>query len=100
VKRWPSEYIHDHIVFGTQPIDTPEDPRALAEVLTQIDWLGDVLCFASDYPHGIAYDDARFVARHLPESWHRNVFCDNACAAYGLPRPPVEAPEPETAGAR
>jgi hypothetical protein len=28
-----------------------------------------------------------YVARLLPKEWHRRVFCDNACAWYGLPVP-------------
>jgi hypothetical protein len=49
VKRPPSEYVREHVWFTTQPIEEPDNPQHLAEV---IDWLGwDRLMFSTDYPH-------------------------------------------------
>ena len=93
VKKWPSEYIHEHMTFCTQPLEeAPDGPRLSGQVLGAVDWIEDVLCFSTDYPHAIAYDEVQWVAKHLPESWHRKVFCDNACDAYRIARPPVEPP--------
>lgn len=91
VKRWPSEYIHDHMTFCTQPLEeAPDGASRSGDVLGKVDWIEDVLCFSTDYPHAIAYDEVQWVAKHLPESWHRKVFCDNACAAYRIPTPAAD----------
>jgi predicted TIM-barrel fold metal-dependent hydrolase len=61
----------------------------------------DLLCFSSDYPHWTG-DSPTFVAKLLPKSWHRKVFCDNACDFFGWERPDsvatLEPVEPAVAG--
>ena len=90
VKRWPSEYIHDHIRVSTQPLEeSPHDVGATLALLSTVDWLEDVLCFASDHPHAtLDYPD--YVAKLLKGSWAAKVLCDNACDVYGFPRPQQE----------
>jgi predicted TIM-barrel fold metal-dependent hydrolase len=95
VKRWPSEYIHDHVRLSTQPLETGARRRDLGDYLSVIDGIEDILCFSSDYPHP-SLDDHMFVAGQLPAAWHRKVFCDNACTTYGW-TPPVGA-EPQPVG--
>ena len=52
VKRWPSEYIRDHIKVSTQPIEeSPDDKDGLARLLGSVDGMDDMLCFSTDYPH-------------------------------------------------
>jgi predicted TIM-barrel fold metal-dependent hydrolase len=102
VKRRPSEVIHDHVRLSTQPIEESPDSRgALAELLVTVDGVEDMLCFSSDYPHA-TMDEPGFVARQLPRAWHRKLFCDNACAAYGWTPPPADwrVPSPLEAGSR
>ena len=49
VKRPPSEYVREHFWFTTQPIEEPENPADLAEIM---EWVGyDRLMFSTDYPH-------------------------------------------------
>jgi predicted TIM-barrel fold metal-dependent hydrolase len=55
----PSELIRRHFAFTTQPLDEPEHPRFLADVLEQLD-MDDRIMFASDYPHW-DFDDPRRV---------------------------------------
>lgn len=82
LKRPPSEYIREHFWYSTQPIDEPENPRHLAEVM---DWLGwDRILYASDYPHW-DFDDPDYVFRiNLSPEQRRMVFGDNARALYRL----------------
>jgi predicted TIM-barrel fold metal-dependent hydrolase len=49
----PSELLRQHFWFTTQPIDEPEHPQQLLEILEQLDRMGflDHLMFATDYPH-------------------------------------------------
>ena len=92
VKRWPSEYVHDNISLTTQPIEeSPDDRGALAELLSTIDGIDDMLCFSSDYPHG-TMDVPDYVERILPSSWHEKVFFRNAARIYGLPLPETAQP--------
>ena len=34
VKRPPSEYVREHVWFTTQPIEEPENPQHLADIMT------------------------------------------------------------------
>jgi hypothetical protein len=87
VRRLPSEYVRDHVLFSTQPMEeSPHDKRALADLLGTIDGIEDMLCFSTDYPH-ISQDDPMYVARLFPPAWRRKVFFENACRVYGLPLP-------------
>ena len=82
VKRPPSEYLRENFWFTTQPIEEPEKPEHLADI---IDWLGwDRLIFSSDYPHW-DFDHPRHVFKiHLNDAQKAMVFRDNARAVYGL----------------
>lgn len=78
LKRWPGEYIRDHIRLSTQPIDDAPDARSL-------DWwieseetgLADLLCYSSDYPHWDT-DRPGAVLSRLSDDSKRKIFCDNA----------------------
>jgi predicted TIM-barrel fold metal-dependent hydrolase len=90
VKRLPSEYVRDHIRLSTQPLDESfEDKTALVKVLETVDGVEDMLCFSSDYPHA-TMDDPRYVARRLPDAWHRKVLHENGSGLFGLPIHSVE----------
>jgi hypothetical protein len=91
IKRWPSEYIRDHVLLDTQPLDEGPHPDDLRRLLGSVDGMQEMLCFASDYPHA-ASDDPSYVARRLPSGWERSVMCDNACRLYGWEPQPLEAP--------
>jgi predicted TIM-barrel fold metal-dependent hydrolase len=87
VKRWPSEYIHDHLWITTQPLeDSPDGPTDILEVLASFDGMEDVLCFSTDYPHP-SFDDPNWVARRIPQAWWRKVFVENGCDVYNVPKP-------------
>ena len=82
VKRPPSEYMREHIWFTTQPIEEPETPRHLADLIGWIGW--DKLMFSSDYPHW-DFDDPRYVFKFpLDEDKRAKLFRENAKALYGL----------------
>jgi predicted TIM-barrel fold metal-dependent hydrolase len=83
VKRPPSEYVREHVWFTTQPIEEPDNPQHLAEV---IEWLGwDRLMFSTDYPHW-DFDDPQHTFKFaVTEAQKTKVFRDNAKALYGLP---------------
>ena len=82
VKRPPSEYLREHFWFATQPIEEPENPAHIVDV---IDWIGwDRMLFSTDYPHW-DYDDPRYCIRFPMSDAQRNMlFRDNAKKLYGL----------------
>ncbi len=87
--RRPSEYIREHVVFGTQPTIVPDDPRQLLELLDMIDG-ASTLVYASDYPHWDFDAPQRFLPREVPDETRRRILGLNALELYGLPHPSVE----------
>ncbi len=76
--RPPSEYIREHLWFTTQPMDEPERPNDLRDI---IDWIGwDRILFATDYPHW-DFDNplTAFKIRMSPEE--RRMVFGGECAA-------------------
>lgn len=61
VTRRPSELIREHIAFTTQPLDEPEKPHMLGQLLDQMG-MSDRIMFSSDYPHWDFDDPARVLA--------------------------------------
>ncbi|WP_270933643.1 amidohydrolase family protein [Falsiroseomonas oryzae] len=83
VPRPPSEYVRDHVYYTTQPIEEPDDPAHLGEI---IDWIGhERIMFSTDYPHW-DFDDPRYAFRtKLTEAQRAAIFGGNARALYRLP---------------
>ena len=54
LQRRPSEYVPDHLWVATQPLDEPDDPRHLVEMIGEFG--SDNVVFATDYPH-FDFDD-------------------------------------------
>lgn len=81
VTRRPSEIVRDHVWFGTQPWEEPDDP---AHFLRLIDMVGseDFLVFATDYPHWDFDDPVRPLPPGLPAGLRRKIMVDNAAALY------------------
>lgn len=82
VRRPPSDYVREHFWFTTQPIEEPEKPEYLRDIL---DWIGtDRLMLSTDYPHW-DFDDPAFAFKvKLGDQERRNLFRENALALYGL----------------
>jgi predicted TIM-barrel fold metal-dependent hydrolase len=80
--RPPSEYVREHVWFTTQPIEEPDDPQHLADVIARVGW--DRLMFSTDYPHW-DFDDLQHVFRFKASDADKaRVLRDNAKALYGL----------------
>ena len=82
VKRPPSEYLREHFWFATQPMEEPDNPTHIVDV---IDWIGwDRMLFSTDYPHW-DYDDPRHCIRFpMTDAQRAMLFRDNARALYQL----------------
>ena len=82
VKRLPSEYLREHIRFGSQPFPNPPDRQALD---TFLDWLhaDEVMVFASDYPHWDWEEPSGFM-RGLDPTLRGRVMYETAAELYGI----------------
>ena len=82
VKRPPSEYIRENVWVSTQPMEEPEQPSDLTDI---IDWIGwDRMLFASDYPHWDFDDPHLAIPPSFGEARRRGILSDNAKALYGF----------------
>jgi len=80
VRRAPSEQIREHVFVSTQPMEEPEDPDHLIEVMN---WIGmDHILFASDYPHWDFDDPFLALPPSLDEEQRSCIFSGNARALY------------------
>ncbi len=79
--RAPSEYIRAHVRVSTQPVEEPDNPRHLAEVIEQFG-CDEMLMFATDYPHWDFDAPDRALPTTLPRALVRKIMGENARAVY------------------
>jgi predicted TIM-barrel fold metal-dependent hydrolase len=85
LKKLPSDYIREHFRATTQPMEEPEDPRHLLQILDMIG-RDDFLMFATDYPHWDFDAPDRAVPSILPETIRSGIMSENAAAFYDFGR--------------
>ena len=83
LRRRPSEYIADHVWVATQPIDEPDDPRHLVEIIEEFG--SDNVVFATDYPHFDFDDPDTVFPKAVPSELRAKVLRENGCRLFGLP---------------
>lgn len=81
--RRPSEVVREHIRLTTQPIEEPDRPEQLHQILGMFP-AEDMLMFSSDFPHWDG-DTPDFAARCLPPALRPRVMSETACELYRLP---------------
>jgi uncharacterized protein len=82
VKRKPSEYAADHVRLTTHPLEEPDNPRHLLQLLDMFP-AERMLLFSSDYPHW-DFDNPVHVFKQWPEALRDRVGTLNARELYGL----------------
>jgi predicted TIM-barrel fold metal-dependent hydrolase len=82
VKRRPSEYLGEHLKFGSQPIEEPPSADDLARLL---EWMRaeKTLVFCSDFPHWDWDEPTTALPSRLPAELRRRIFVENALELYG-----------------
>ena len=80
VKRLPSEYIRQHIRFGSQPM---EQPPTNADLKKFLEWLhaDEIVVYASDYPHW-DWDNPKTVLPGISAELKRRIFVETARELY------------------
>ena len=81
VTRRPSDYVHEHVWFGTQPLDEPDDSNHLVDVMT-MSRLEERLVFATDYPHWDFDEPGRVLPRAISAEVRHAIFRQNALQLY------------------
>ena len=91
LKRLPSDYVRDHVRLTTQPIEEPDKPGQLEQL---IDMMGgpEVLMYASDFPH-FDFDPPEVLPKRLGEEALRKILHDNAAAFFDTPQAEGERSE-------
>ncbi len=89
VKRVPSELVKERVRFATQPLEEPDPPEAIHQL---VEWMDgkNTLMFASDYPHW-DWDDPRGTLTQLDPALRRRIFVENALDAFPKMRVAVGA---------
>lgn len=82
IRRFPSEYVHDHVRFATQPIPEPRDHEDLEWMVER--HFADTLCFSTDYPHWDGDRPGTILTGLKPETL-RKIYYENARATLRLP---------------
>jgi uncharacterized protein len=78
----PSEIVLDRVRFTSQPIEEPEKPEYLEQILEMIH-AERTLLFSTDYPHW-DNDFPRTTLTRLPSNLRRRIFYDNAAELFRL----------------
>jgi predicted TIM-barrel fold metal-dependent hydrolase len=81
VTRKPSEYLHDHFWFSTQPMEEPPEVRFLTDMLGERGF--DNICFSTDYPHW-DFDSPTSSLPSLPPDLKNKLLRGNAMRLFGL----------------
>ncbi len=97
LERPPSEYVRDHFLLTTQPIEEPERPEHLRAILEMFD-VARMVMFSSDYPHWDG-DTPDFAARPFPAALRPRVMSETARELYHLPPRDTRLPATERADA-
>jgi predicted TIM-barrel fold metal-dependent hydrolase len=91
--RPPSDYVQDHVLLTTQPIEEPPRAEDLRAILGMFD-AARMVMFSSDFPHWDG-DTVDFAARAFPPELRSRVMSETARELYRLPRPDVRDPDAE-----
>lgn len=91
LKRLPSDYIKDHIRLTTQPIEEPQHPEHLNQILEMIG-SDKMVMFSSDYPHW-DFDNPKLALRTINKELRSKILSDNAIELYGLDSRPAASRE-------
>jgi predicted TIM-barrel fold metal-dependent hydrolase len=82
LQRLPSEYVRDHVRVTTQPIEEPEYPPHMLDLIDQVG--PNTLMFSTDYPHWDFDNPHRAFQVRLPADLRDRIMHENAREFYGF----------------
>lgn len=83
VRRWPSDYMRDHMRLTVQPMGAIPNQEYVAHIIDQME-SEDMLMFATDYPHWHYDSNEDAWPVQLPEPLNSKIWSENARAWYRL----------------
>ena len=83
LRQTPSDYVRTNVVLTTQPMEEPENPRHLVDLLEMMAE-GPKLMFATDYPHWDFDAPDRVFPAQIPDDVRTQIFETNARQIYQL----------------
>jgi len=83
LRQTPSDYVRTNVVLTTQPMEEPENPRHLLDLLEMMAE-GPKLMFATDYPHWDFDAPDRVFPAEIPDDVRAQIFEANARQIYQL----------------
>lgn len=86
LRRLPSDYVKEHVRLTTQPLEEPDRPEYLLQMLTMMAAWRTVM-FSSDYPHW-DNDNPRLVFRRCEVELRERIMGGTASELYQLIDPP------------
>lgn len=93
LRRLPSEYIRERVYLTTQPIEEPDNPQHLVDIVNMAG-AEDRLLYSSDYPHW-DFDHPRLALASFPRDQRLQILGGNAARLFGLERPAKSRDETE-----
>jgi predicted TIM-barrel fold metal-dependent hydrolase len=87
LKRLPSEYVLDHVVLTTQPIEESTHPQHILQILEMIE-AHRTLMFSSDYPHW-DFDNPEAILPGISPQLRERIMGGTAAEVYGLTTKPA-----------
>ncbi|WP_374703479.1 amidohydrolase family protein [Bacillus sp. Marseille-P3661] len=82
LKKFPSEYIKEHVYLTTQPIEEPPNPEYLIKIFKMCGG-EDIVMFSSDYAHW-DNDNPKMALLPFPREMREKIAAKNASKLYGL----------------
>lgn len=82
LKHAPSEYLRQHFWVTTQPMEEPENPQHLIDIMEAVGF--DRILFSSDYPHWDFDDPFVVLPGSLGDERRARIYSSNARALYGF----------------
>lgn len=83
VKKLPSSYLREHVRFGSQPLERPQNDEHLLYNLEMMD-AEHIMMYASDYPHYDTDVPTHVFPRKMSEHLRNRIFFENASELYNL----------------
>jgi predicted TIM-barrel fold metal-dependent hydrolase len=81
VKKLPSQYLRDHVRFGTQPFHRPDNEEHFLAYMESMD-AENIMMFTSDYPHYDTDVPTQIFSKIIPDRMKNRIMYENAKEFY------------------
>jgi predicted TIM-barrel fold metal-dependent hydrolase len=86
LEKRPSDYMKERMWFATQPVEEPDNPQHLTDIIRMYDGENRTL-FASDWPHHDFDHPKSIMNLPMPIEMKRKIMGENALELFNIPAP-------------